>query len=503
MNPNASLFSTLSDDELARVVRHVDSATLIPLIVCESSEFAHVIHHLVSKLEFGFSSGVTFRFKDATLGVGVGSKYDVVESVLEKSGGIRFKRVMLQNHEDIVDIARFTDLFGRFLCSEITLKFKMGTTSYRGYGRGYGCEFVKADSEDALQAIRSSPTRPSELLRVFTPGLKSFHYTGSYIRYFEDLWEIVGDTLEEVRIVDFPDCGFYAEWEQCIRKLKLHCRKLTSISMSNGYVRPVPKEREINFVDFISSYGTQLLHTNLHSWLGEESLNRIARECPNVRCNFVHERDGGHKFSVLGDRLHSLNCDYTHEALDDDYKWTALSDSMKKCASLTTLRVAVFGLTFTNDCIKAFLPTRMHALECLSLHARYDRCIHPDSFAYVATRTSNLRVLNIAVWAAISPASIRAICLANKHLRTVSIRNIRSLDNVMPSFISTEILREFIRAVLVCKDLRRLEIGFLGKWACEIDLREMFWPLRSTCVSIKFSNGHFHNSDGKMKFEIK
>lgn len=504
MNPNASLFATLSDDELARVVRYVDSTTLIPLIACEPSEFAHVVHHLVSKLEFGFSPGITLRFKDDTLGVGFGSDYNRVKSVLENCGALKFKRVMLHNHEDVVDMQRFSELFGRFLCPEITLKFRMGTTSYRGYGRGYGCEFVKADSEDALNAIRSSPTRPVELLRVFAPSLKSFHYTGSYVRYFEDFWEVVGDSLEEVRIVDFPDCGFYAEWEQCIRKLKINCRKLTTICMSNGYGRPILEERERNFVDFICSYGPQLLQTNLHSWLGEESLVRIARECPNVRCNFVHERGGGHKFAVLSNRLHSLNCDYTHQALDDDYKWTVLSDAMKKCVSLVTLRVAVFGLTFTSECIKAFLPKHMHSLESLTLHARYDRGTHEDSFAHVATVTNNLRVLNIGVWAAVSPASVRAICVSNRYLHTIAIRNIRAL-NETPAFISPATLEEFIRAVLVCKDLRLLEIGFLGKWSLdsETELREIFWPLRSVSISIKFSNGHFHNWNGKMKFGTK
>lgn len=62
----STTFSTISGDELSRIVRSVGSPTLVPLLSSKSCLFSRVAHLLISKLDLGIFTGVEFNFEDRT-----------------------------------------------------------------------------------------------------------------------------------------------------------------------------------------------------------------------------------------------------------------------------------------------------------------------------------------------------------------------------------------------------------------------------------------------------
>jgi len=53
-------------------------------------------------------------------------------------------------------------------------------------------------------------------------NLSVLRYDGIYLRYIQDIWEIVGVTLEEVHLEVSDD---NAEWIQSMNQMKEHCRQ--------------------------------------------------------------------------------------------------------------------------------------------------------------------------------------------------------------------------------------------------------------------------------------
>jgi len=71
------------------------------------------------------------------------------------------------------------------------------------------------------------------LLKDADLNLRVLRYDGDYSRYIEDIWGIVGATLEEVHLpcVFDDENDDNSEWVQSMNQLKDHCGQLISIHL--------------------------------------------------------------------------------------------------------------------------------------------------------------------------------------------------------------------------------------------------------------------------------
>lgn len=309
-------------------------------------------------------------------------------------------------------ILRFTELFDSYLPS---------TTSICLTLLDYNIEVLRSIHKNFLRGITKLTIHPPPLLMPSSSlditafrnaglYLKEFVYCGGCLSFMEDIWEVLGGSLETVTVRNVS--GLNNGWVQCINKLKIYCGKLTRINFRNhkrrgNSHRPVAITEEIEsaYVDFLCSYGPQLVDVELFSELKTEYLMTYS----------------GHDFSrfpTLGNKLYSLNLflkrDVTYGNL------SPLASAMQSCTSLTKLCAGLPDRKITEDFIKALFPRPQNSLESLRLFFRKKSEI-PSSFEHIALVTSQLKVLDWEIHSSLSPASIITVCHANPGLTSIRI----------------------------------------------------------------------------------
>lgn len=193
MNAQQYVLQTLSHDELARVIRRIDSDTLVPLIRAEECPFGHVVHLLISKLVVGRGSGIRFDFESSTVFVGEEpDDFTAAKYLLEECKGLMFEkaRVIFKGTHGLFEtnsarMARFTDLFGCFLApgSSISVRLhEQNTVSLCAVENN----IRKAITELHLSMISTRhPPNPMDAasFRHLGLNLKVFEYDGYPLSY--------------------------------------------------------------------------------------------------------------------------------------------------------------------------------------------------------------------------------------------------------------------------------------------------------------------------------
>jgi len=496
--------SVLSQDEVALIACRLQDPPhqLLPLLTSEQSPFTAVTHLLFETLCVESHDEIQFDFDNSTLIVGLQSDYAFAESLLEACGRVfrvaKLDKVTFKDFSDDGSTERFVQLFARFITPQtdviVTKVTNEKTMELFTKYLGGNANSLKMDIDVAL---------PRDFARCFPPSLKVFNFCGTTLKNLDTLWELIGGSLEEVELI----VGVNVGWKESMAKLRLHCQNLTSINLLNPLDDPMVTEAY--FLDFLLSYGKQLLKTDLNL-LGIESCERIADGCANVRCTVESDGCDFSRISILHNRLETLwlNLDLGI-VTEDGNNWEALHTAMKSCTSL--LRLTVFHdddlcVPFPHDCIRAIFPIQMHVIQSIVLGS----VVKSHSLMYIASVTSQLRALQVTCLLPISPAAFSAICTRNARLEFVKISEISADGAVFQSSDAgdtdtRQVVGDFVEAFLMCPALRRfvLDIPYRNS-PTEEELRNLCVPFRLGSVFFEFifRQNRFHGfSRSQPKFE--
>lgn len=172
--------------------------------------------------------------------------------------------------------------------------------------------------------------------------------------------------------------------------LRVHCRKLSSIFLT--FPPNDPEVDEVDFADFLISYGSQLMKTDLRPLESMHS-TRVARECFNARCSvFQRDVDFG-LLEVLKNRVFNLCLIIDSQFAEE---WIPHLNVMRNCIELGSFQICDFqGMVnaagsgnLSEDIIRAALPMKMPFLESI----KFVGSLSPVSVAHVASLTGGLKV---------------------------------------------------------------------------------------------------------------
>jgi len=506
MNARPSFFRTLSDDELARLASFIASDTLLPLLASQECTFAPVIHLLISKLAFGNSIGIRFCFESSTLLIGKKSGYlSSINSMLKNCKGLRFTNVAVDFSREeygdslpFIGFGRLTQLFASYMDAE-------STSSLTICGRSIS--FMSFMDKNFLMSITniSIRTPPGEdimspiemsLLKDIDLNLKVLEYKGIYLRYIEEIWEIVGSTLEVVHLPYVV--GDDDDWIPSINQMKIHCRNLNSIQLGRLGRYGLTEEGETAYVDLICSFGPKLIQVELPAWLTEESFMKILRECVNVRIKYRTIET--FKLPIVAERMETL--EFAFHSCDDQVSENLgyLATAMRSCTSLTNLDVYIpHSCSSSEELMKALCTERLDSLEYLRLGFYWRICV-PHSFKLISQVTSNLKKLHLSISNWVSSGRILDICRANPELSSIEIFFSR---NSVPDneWTSGDGIQHLLRGFRDCKALRTIRLFF--KQECNFHKKVLNYcvPRRNTphYIRIQYSNVEFQSHAGATK----
>jgi len=193
-----SLFPTLVPYEQARVVRHVDSKR----------------------------EGMKFDFVNSILTIGQTSVLEEVKTLPEGLPGLQFKQVFVENYGGTdAGSEELAALLAQYISpSNVRLGFTFGEEATQDVQTGTLRAFIQYFQEaitDIQIKCYENALDLAVVLRDYTLPLRKFHLKGDWRNSIVELCKLYGDTLEEVS-------------------------------------HPLMAEKE-RFVDFICSYGAQLL----------------------------------------------------------------------------------------------------------------------------------------------------------------------------------------------------------------------------------------------------
>ena len=187
--------------------------------------------------------------------------------------------------------------------------------------------------------------------------LRSFTYRGTELQRLSHLWRAVGANLEDLNLRSFDS----TEWESVLDNISHYCRNLKNITLFGNKLRDDYLTNE-TVAKFYANYGNQLERASLPS-LDEESCKLIAESCRNLRCSFLEYEHEFGRVAALGSRIEKLV--FTFEETSD---WTLLSQAMVNCSSLLSLEV---GGSFRNpldqDLLHSLFSSKLMQLENLVL----------------------------------------------------------------------------------------------------------------------------------------
>jgi len=258
MNVHEPFFSTLSDDELARIVSFIKSDTLLALLMSKQCTFAPVIRLLVSKLAFRRFVPNTFCFESSTLRVGSSTgSISSIKSVLEKCEGLRFTNVSIEinmNKSGTLNLGKLTKLFTSYMDAKSTSSLTI---------RGQNLDVVRFIDKNFTKTIKelSISAPPGERISSVGLNLRVLRYGGHNLSYIKDIWEILGATLEKVDLPSISDEN--TEWVESMKQMKDHCRNLNSIHLQHITIDFINEEGKGAYVDMICSFGSQLVQVDL------------------------------------------------------------------------------------------------------------------------------------------------------------------------------------------------------------------------------------------------
>lgn len=242
MNARKSFFETLSQDELARVVRYIESNTLLSLLLAKDCLFASVVHLVISNLKFDGPPGIHFHFDSSTICIGIQTyRFSLVKSLFRACEGLLFVNVsgyffipkVRKDHKQrkIEQTALFTQILAPYLAPYSTVALTLDDHDIQVID-AIDKKFLRSVSNIVIESYTSKfPSSPLNmgLFREVGRNIKVFYHHGSFLSYFENIWEILGATLEKVTIESEPHEN--SEWVHCIRQLRIHCRKLVAIRL--------------------------------------------------------------------------------------------------------------------------------------------------------------------------------------------------------------------------------------------------------------------------------
>lgn len=168
MDAPESFFETLSLDELACVVRYIESETLLRLLVVEGCPFSPVIHLLVSKLTFQGPGGIRFNFNSCTIDIGVeADDLAAVKSLLDACVGLQFAKFkgyffFFKRHNGTGSerIRRFTQLFASYLTARNSIDLLLNNEI--GFPSAIDKDFLNGDAKICITAKnKNDPASPT------------------------------------------------------------------------------------------------------------------------------------------------------------------------------------------------------------------------------------------------------------------------------------------------------------------------------------------------------
>jgi len=489
-----TLFSTLSRDEFSRVLTHVDSSTLVPLVIgsalddeegAASKLFFGALAPVLNKVYFGISCPTRFDFMSNTLVVNCHGDHSILKKLLEGCGpDVKFTHIIFENITDLyaAGAGQLFDAFVDYLDPNVNLHFAL---QYN---------FDKTDFMRTLMSRFAPAANPS----ITASTVRSLSFDGVWKTEYDECWARIGHSLEQADICQW-EREWAAGWDACINKINLHCRKLDVVNLR--YRDGGALIDEVTFVDFLCSYGKQLVKTYVDSSLSEEALEEIAAACTNARVKYTFTKAARLKynFAALGRTLDNLTISTQNAFVN----WESLTEAMRQVNSISTFEVFMMAAPLSSEVLAALLPSRMAQLECLRLSSLSVYHSRRDSLLHIATVTNALKLCTINICGPISVQSIRAIVRANPLLLVLeAIENDIQRDSPLSKTIQPmNDISEFIEVFSECKNshknLCRFHIVFAKKCPQEYhqEIQDSCTVFRNTgmMITLRFSNGEFNN----------
>lgn len=125
------------------------------------------------------------------------------------------------------------------------------------------------------------------------------------------------------------DILLYGKWKHALNEIRENCPRLSAITLTDPL-----NDSEVTqdiYVDFLSSYGTQLVKAEVHR-LNEENLGKIAVACQNLRCFQYENENRFGRIHLLGHRIKAL---VLHLKSVDSTE--PVSSALSRCTSLEKL----------------------------------------------------------------------------------------------------------------------------------------------------------------------
>jgi len=469
--------------------------------------------------------------------------------VLQSCGKV-FKRVYFNNVGTFYErYAEFAELLSQHLTAEISFEFEycrnlqlvdLFAAKFAQMGVSFVNLNVRIEDTD-------SNSIPMIMDHLFTQGVKVLHFTGKHTKALNSRWEIIGPSLEQVKLVIGNVYGGMFGWNECFEQMKTHARNLTSISLKSplGPGNDINDIEEAQLTDLFVSYGEQLLNLEIGS-MSADSCAKIAHSCPNVQVSlqtapnafcgipalaqnlrelhlrlntygngfafgggmggipaFPHGFNGFNAANIINNNNNNMDgFDNAHE--------TRLKEIMEKCFGLEKLKLSCSNYTSggqaDNAIIEAMLPIEMKCLKELTLC----NVINPASFAHIASVTSRLKSIKFTCAFPIPTSAIDALARANRYLEVVEISEEHSWNGTRGTAETEEVVREIVHIFTKCTALRRIEVkleSLRGNLPSEKNLRQIVTPFRMKGVNFKFNFKHnarfFSTRIGRCKLEKK
>jgi len=471
---------TLAHDELAHIFRHMQGTTAVSFLAEKDGPFRLILPLLVKNLRIARRDEVILDFHNSTLIVGVHASVRYARELLRGCGKF-IERVYFNKVLGLPwSLNELAELFSEHLKPQISLE----STSchnlelvdlFAAIFKEKGVKFINLN-------IRIEDDNIMDWLKhPFTADIKVLHFTASDIGALNSEWEIIGQSLEEVNLV----IGFCTirDWKQCIEGMKLHARKLSSISIkdiSNDF-------EESELADFYTSYGEQLLKIELGD-MSADTYSRIANNCPNVRVALQNKSNCYAGISVLAKNLHELDLKYSPR--DTGLVLGVLAQRLKKgmenCHSLEKL--SALNLYHINiNIIPSIFPIKMEYLKILEL----SYIVLPESFDHIASVTSRLKSIKLSSHCRIPTSGIEALLFANPGLEDVEISEDPMRTNahtVRNSTGTAEVVGDLVGALSKCNKLKNISISLRkSKSPSEGELRQIFSPFWMKNIIFRFT----------------
>lgn len=189
--------------------------------------------------------------------------------------------------------------------------------------------------------------------------LEEFAYSGADVNQLAQFWNSFGCSLKFLQL----NPRQHSNWNfstECMDAVKEGCPNLRHIN-----IQGVPPQLQTDYVDFLTTYGSQLESADVLTF-NDSEIQNLVKECPNLRLRWTERRNEFHYLESIANCVReldfSLHMPTTSGFISDD--WTSFSDGMNACINLYSLTVVFLRGFVPLDLMKSlFVVKNLESLQ--------------------------------------------------------------------------------------------------------------------------------------------